>query len=107
YFKGNKPGYDEFFLLDKRPGTPAVELRCPHNGRTLRIFTDFPCLVVFCSPDRKPAMGKYGVPYSGYCHICLEPGFVPNAVNCPEYDSPVYRRGEQMVSTTVYEFSAE
>ncbi len=107
YFKGKAPGYDEFFILDKRPGTPAAELRSPATGRVMRIYTEFPSIVMFCIGDRRSAMGKQGVPYTGYCFVCLEPGFVPNAVNCPEYDSPVYRKGERLLAKSVYEFSAE
>lgn len=107
YFAGSVPRYDEFYILENKPGLPAAELYCPENGRVLKVVTDMPSMVLFADGKRKDAPGKNGKIYSGYSAVCLEPGFVPNAVNCKEYDSPIYRKGEQLHSVTKYIFTTD
>lgn len=104
YFDGNTPGYDEFYFLETKPGLPDAELYCPENGRLMHITTDMPSMVLFVNGTRKDMPGKTGGVYSGYCAVCLEPGFAPNAVNCEQYDSPIYRKGEELHSITKYIF---
>ena len=104
YFGDKLPGYDEFYLLDDSERSPAAVLKNYRNGRMMRILTDLPCLVFFANGSRKREAGKNGSIYQGYCGVALEPEFVPNAVNCHEYDSPVFRAGERLVTQTVYEF---
>lgn len=70
----------------------------------MQMFTDMPCLVLFCNGGRAPEVGKHGQIYQGFCAVCLESGFVPNAVNCAGYDSPVFRKGERLIAHTTYQF---
>lgn len=108
YFSGAAPGYDEFYILNRRePDRPAAELYSPENGRIMQIVTDMPSMVLFAIDHSKPEPGKYGQEYRGYCAVCLEPGFVPNAVNCPQYDSPLFRAGEDLRSVTKYIFKTD
>ncbi len=102
---GSLRGYDEYYLLreDRRE---AAELVCGANGRRMRLYTDLPCLVLCMFPVRKPIAGKGGAAYCGYPFVCLEPGYVPNAVNCPEYASPVFRKGEVFRAEVRYCFDA-
>ena len=107
YFADAVPGYDEFYFLEQKPGLPAAELYCPENGRLMHIVTDMPSMVLFVNGTRKDMPGKTGGVYSGYCAVCLEPGFVPNAVNCEQFDSPIYRQGESLCSVTRYIFTVD
>lgn len=104
YFRKDKIMFDEFYVYDDRQLRHVATLFCPENGREMQVFTDMPCLVLFCAGGRKPETGKEGALYEGYCAVCLETGFVPNAVNCPEYVSPVFAAGEKLTATTVYRF---
>lgn len=106
YFSGGQPKYDEFYILERNPEGPAAELYCPQNGRKMQIVTDLPSMVLFVFP-RQPAPGKNGEDISGYCAVCLEPGFTPNAVNCPEYQSPLFRKGEALRTVTRYIFKTD
>lgn len=106
YFTRELPAYDEFYLLNGRNYVHAATLSCPENGRVMKVFTDMPCLILFTTGDRKAETGKRGRIYEGYCAVCLETGFVPNAVNCPQYDSPVFRKGERLTARTIYQFLA-
>lgn len=107
YFTKEQPSYDEFYLLKGRVYHHAATLRCHLSGRVMKVFTDMPCLVLFTTGDRRAEKGKNGKVYEGYCAVCLETGFVPNAVNCPQYDSPVFRKGEKLSARTVYQFLTE
>lgn len=104
YFRKDKVMFDEFYVYEDRSPRHAATLYCSESGREMRVYTDMPCLVLFCAGGRKPESGKNGVLYEGYCAVCLETGFVPNAVNCPGYVSPVFAAGEKLTATTVYHF---
>ena len=106
YFTSAQPRYDEFYIQESNSEQLAAELHCPRNGRIMQIVTDMPSMVLFVSP-RKQTPGKDGKNYEGYCAVCLEPGFVPNAVNCPEYDSPLFRKGEELNTVTKYIFKTD
>ncbi len=103
YFMGSRIVYDEFYIQERDSERPAAKLYCPQNGRIMQVFTDMPSMVLFVAP-RQLTPGKNGENYSGYCAVCLEPGFVPNAVNCPQYDSPLFRKGEVLHTVTKYIF---
>ncbi len=107
YFTDPTPRYDEFYPLDRPSEQPAAELYSPDNGRVMRIVTDMPSIVLFVPDKGKPVAGKDGRTYTGYCAVCLEPGFVPNAVNCPQFDSPLFRKGEELYTVTKYIFSTD
>ncbi len=104
YFKNGKAMYDEFYVFDRREMRLAAALGCPETGRLMKVYTDMPCLILFCSGTRVPERGKAGALYQGYCAVCLETGFVPNAVNCTGYVPPIFGAGEALVATTVYQF---
>lgn len=107
YFPPDRRMFDEFYLLDGRKNRLAAVLRSPVSGRTMKVYTNMPCLVLFVAEGRAPECGKRGKRYEGYCSVCLETGFVPNAVNCPEYDSPVFEKGQTLQAVTVYEFGVD
>ena len=105
YFGDGPVSYDEFYLLDKQEsGKPVADLYSYNVGRGMRTYTDMPAMVLYTDPGTKRETGKNGRELGPYCGICLETGFVPNAVNLPEFDSPVVRQGASLRSTTVYEF---
>lgn len=107
YFRGKPPKFDEFYILDEEPFSLAAWIEDPASGRTMKLYTDMPCLVLFTAAGRPPYPGKHGRIYEGYCGLCLEPSFVPNAVNCPDYKSPIFAKWQPLITKTVYEFSAE
>ena len=103
----DKRGYDDFYVLPGKGMRLAAQLYCPDTGRRLNTYTDQQSLVFFTPTNCSTRPGKRGVTYPDYAGICLETQYVPNAVNCPEFDSPVFRPGEKMESWTIYEFLAE
>ena len=100
----NVTGYDDYYILQKNQFGPDAELLSRESGRIMRMFTDMPCVIIFTPVLEQPKIGKGGKAYTGYCSICLETQYVPNAVNCDLFVSPVFRAGEKMTSKTVYAF---
>ncbi|MCD8014729.1 MAG: galactose mutarotase [Lachnospiraceae bacterium] len=127
YFEDAVKLYDEVYVMNDKTSRPAAqaasqseadpqknrpfrllaELSSPETGRTLHVYSDMPSLVLFLIPIEPGVTGKHGQVYEGYCGVCLETGFVPNAVNCPQFDSPLFHKGEQLHSVTVYQFGTE
>lgn len=103
-------GYDHNFVLDHAPGEIGLcaELRDPKSGRRLTCLTDCPCVQFYSGNflDGTQA-GKNGVFYQRRAGLCLETQFAPDAVNHPEWDSPVLKAGQRYERTTIYRFDAE
>ena len=77
------------------------------TGIRMEAFTDC-CGVQFYAgnfiTDQK---GKGGVTYGRRHGFCLESQYFPNAVNQPEFPSPVLKAGEKYDSKTSYRFSVK
>lgn len=101
---GDLTGYDEYYIRDKLGYGLAAELLSRESGRKMSVYTDLPCIVVCMFPVRHAVPGKNGTNYMGYPFVCIEPQFVPNAVNCPNFDKPVFHKGEVFTAKTVYAF---
>ena len=96
-FFGSEPNYyDHCLLLQREDFGKIAELVSPQSGRLMRVYTDLPSIMLYTPPPKED--GRYKA-------VCIETQFVPNSVNCPNiYRSPVYRKGEKLVSQTIYEF---
>ncbi|MCR5625595.1 MAG: galactose mutarotase [Lachnospiraceae bacterium] len=101
----NEKGYDHNYLLENAGELKeACVLRCPRNGITLTTSTDLPGLQVYSAPALFETGGKNGRDYGSSQGICFESQYFPNAINTPEFDSPILKAGEEYVSYTVYTF---
>jgi aldose 1-epimerase len=104
------PGYDQNFVLDKKPGqlTLAATMTDPKSGRVMELLTTEPGLQVFSGQNSNGAggfVGKRDVPYQVYSSLCLEPQHFPDSPNRPEFPSTVLRPGERYTQISVYRFS--
>jgi aldose 1-epimerase len=104
------PGYDQNFVLDKKPGQLALAatMTDPKSGRVMELFTTEPGLQVFSGQNSNGTggfVGKRDVPYQVYSSLCLEPQHFPDSPNRPEFPSTVLRPGEWYAQTSVYRFS--
>jgi len=104
------PGYDQNFVLDKKPGQLAFAARMtdPQSGRVMELFTTEPGLQVFSGQNSTGAgafVGKRNIPYHVYSSLCLEPQHFPDSPNRPEFPSTVLRPGEWYTQTSLYRFS--
>jgi aldose 1-epimerase len=104
------PGYDQNFVLDKKPGELALAatLTDPRSGRVMEVLTTEPGLQVFSGQNSNGAggfVGKRDVPYQVYSSLCLEPQHFPDSPNRPEFPSTVLRPGATYSQLSVYRFS--
>ncbi|MGN0369719.1 MAG: aldose epimerase family protein [Butyrivibrio sp.] len=101
-------GYDHNFCL--KTNGESVELVakvvCEKTGRVMDIFTDLPGLQMYTGNfinEKNP--GKDGAVYHPRCGVAFETQFYPDAINQPQFPSPVVKAGEQFNYCTVYHFS--
>jgi aldose 1-epimerase len=100
-------GYDHNWVLDKggdKMGACA-EIYDAKSGRHVTCTTTLPCVQFYCGNFiAGDQAGKGGFVYKKRAGLCLETQFAPDAINRPEFDSPVLKAGKKFDSTTVYHF---
>lgn len=96
-------GFDHNFCLDPGDG-PAATVVCPRTGIRMELYTDQPGCQLYTAGWLTPRQGKSGARYDASHGLCLETQNYPNAVNLPQFPSPVLKAGTVFTSETVYRF---
>ena len=94
-------GYDHNFILTD---PNAAELYSPESGIVMQVWTDLPGLQVFSGNGFDNPVGKGGCKHITHGAICLETQQYPNAINTPDFPSPILRAGERLHTETKYLF---
>ena len=102
FFTGEIPGYDDFYVVPGEGMRRVAVATAPTNGRRMTVFSDAEGLIFFTPTGDHQKVGEMEL--DGYTSFCIEMQFVPNAVNCPQYRSPVFRAGETLHTRTIYAF---
>lgn len=100
--------YDLAYQLDEPRDTPArvATLYDPATGRVMEVHTTAGALIVYSGVYLDGTLrGKGGAIYAKNAGICLETGHLPDAVNRPEFASPIIRPGQTYRHRCVYRFS--
>ena len=100
-------GYDHNFVCDKyQKGevTPVAVAVSKKTGIRMSVFSDCPCVQFYAGNFIKEEQGKNGHIYRKRNGFCLETQVEPNAINMPEFHSPVLKAGEKYLSRTIYQF---
>ncbi len=92
-------GYDCNFILK---GELAAVAKSEQSGIQLSVYTDMPGLQ-FYSGNYLEGMGKTRAYHPRYA-FCLEPQYVPNAVNLPRFQAPLLKKGEKRTQYIRYAF---
>jgi len=96
-------GYDHNFPLSGEFATAAV-LSC--DGITMTVKTDLPDLGFYAANFLAEQQGKNGARYGRRHGVCLEPQYLPNAVNLPDVSPrPVWKAGEEKTHRTQFCFA--
>lgn len=98
-------GYDHPFVLNGE-GERVIILVDQESGRTLRVETDQPSVVVYTSNQLEGDFHISGVQARKYLGVCLETQGYPDAIHHPNFPSIVLDKDEVYRSTTTYQFSA-
>lgn len=101
-------GYNHYFLIDGADGVAVREaalLSDPLSGRTLRVYTDQPGLMLYTGNWLAGApAGKQGAVYADHAGVAIECQDAPDAPNRPEFKSVVLRPGEIYSRRVAYLF---
>ncbi|MEM1484953.1 aldose epimerase family protein [Oscillospiraceae bacterium PP1C4] len=100
-------GYDHNWVLNtgNRQMGICAELYAPVSGRHLTCYTDKPCIQIYTGNGMDGTQaGKDGCYYGRRSGIALETQFSPDAINHPEWDSPVLKAGQVYDYTTIFKF---
>lgn len=100
-------GYDHNFALDRAgDGLESVAtVYSPKTGIQMEVITDCVGMQLYTANGVGGQKGKGGVVYQRNAALCLETQFFPNAVNEPNFASPLIDAGTTYRSETVYRFS--
>lgn len=98
-------GYDHNYIINGEGMRLAAELIGDQSKIKMDIYTDMDGIQLYTGNFIEGApRGKGGASYQNRDAVCLETQFLPNAVNCPAFPSPVLRAGEIYHRHTAYRF---
>ncbi len=106
--KGN--GYDHNWVIKREGEGLALAAKAWDKlcGRGMEVWTDMPGLQFYTAnylDDSLP--GKNGAVYRARHGYCFETQYYPDAVNHPQFPSPVIKAGIEKLTETVYRFYTE
>lgn len=101
-------GYNHNFVNDNNGELSLIaEAKCEETGIYLYTYTDCPGVQLYAGRYIDEQKGKDGVMYGNHHGFCLETQFFPDAMNRPEFESPILRAGDVYRSVTVYRLAVE
>ncbi|MCD8083364.1 MAG: galactose mutarotase [Clostridiales bacterium] len=100
-------GYDHNWAFNHAPGELALSARVidEKSGRVMDIYTDLPGVQFYTANGLKPNIGKNGANYGPRGGYCFETQYFPDAINKPQFASPLLKEGKEYRTTTIYRFS--
>lgn len=102
----NCMGYDTNFCIDGTGWRKFVESKGDGSGIRMVGYTDQPGVQLYTGNMLHGQKGKVGY-YTPHAGFCLETQNYPNAINCPNYPSPVLKKGERYHTVTEFAFFTE
>lgn len=105
-------GYDHNWVLnhdrDLKEVSLAAKAKDPKSGRVMEVYTDLPGMQFYTANFLKPEIeGKEQAAYGRRSAYCFETQYYPDAINKPEFPSPVLKAGEEYETTTIYRFTTD
>ena len=99
-------GYDHNYVLSDKTGEMRVMANayCEETGIAMEASTDCCGVQLYAGNFIGEQTGKGGAAYHDRSAFCLESQFYPNAVNEPDFPSPVVKAGHTYHTETSYRF---
>lgn len=98
-------GYDHNWCLNNGGKFAKVAtLEADRTSLVMDVYTDLPGVQIYTGNFIHDEPGKLGVTYPHRAGICFETQFYPDAINHPNFPSPICRAGEIYETTTEYRF---
>ncbi len=99
-------GFDHNFVLDSpEDWKVAAEAYCARTGIAMRVETTAPAMQFYSGNFITAKVGKQGTPLAPRYGLCLETQIHPDAVNQPNFPSPILPAGGHYFSRTSYVFT--
>ena len=100
-------GYDHNWALNHKKGELALSAKAVDeaSGRVMEVYTDLPGIQFYTANFLSDVIGKDGAVYAPRSGYCFETQYFPDAINKPQFDSPVLKAGDEYKTTTIYRFS--
>lgn len=101
-------GYDHNWALNHPAGELSLAAKAmdEKSGRVMEVYTDLPGVQFYTANSMTPPVtGKDGVQYAPRGGYCFETQYFPDAVNKPQFASPILKAGDEYKTTTIYKFS--
>lgn len=102
-------GYDHNWALNHKEGELALSAKAVDeaSGRVLEVYTDLPGIQFYTANFLSPMEGKEKAVYDKRHAYCFETQYFPDAINKPQFASPVLKGGDIYKTTTIYKFKTE
>jgi aldose 1-epimerase len=102
-------GYDHNFVLDRtKDGIEKIATAySAKSGIRMDVSTDCIGIQLYSANFIAGQKGKGGHIYANRDAFCLETQYFPNAINEPNFSTPLTEAGETYTSKTIYTFSVE
>ena len=98
-------GYDHNWVLQNHGNLEKVaQVEDDASGIVMDAYTDLPGVQFYAGNFIGEQTGKGGAAYHDRSAFCLESQFYPNAVNEPDFPSPVVKAGHTYHTETSYRF---
>ena len=99
-------GLDQNFCVGDGTGDyqKVAELRDNYSSRVMEVYTDMPGIQLYAGNHLGGNDQKGDIPYVKYGGLCLEAQMYPNAVNIPEFESPLIEAGVPKYHVCGYRF---
>ena len=75
------------------------------SGRCMEVYTDLPGVHFYTANFLSGLAGKEEAVYEARSGFCFETQYFPDAVNKPNFPSPILKAGEEYNTTTVFKFT--
>ena len=102
---GNKSYDHNFVISNQNSGIRKIaEAYNQTEAIYMEVYSDLPGMQFYTGNTMKTQKAKDGVLYSERCGFCMEPQYYPNSVNIDGFEKPIFEKGEEYKTTTIYEF---
>ena len=95
---------NNWVLRDNKAHTPQLAAVLSTSERTMEVLTTCPALQVYTGNYVENNIGKSGTLYRPQNAVCLETQNIPDAVNHPNFPSPVLLPNHTFSELTIYRF---
>ncbi|RDU24989.1 aldose epimerase family protein [Anaerosacchariphilus polymeriproducens] len=99
-------GFDHNYMIEN-PHTglrKIAEAKNHFQGITMEVYSDLPGMQFYTGNSLKKMQGKNEGIYGKYSGFCMEPQYFPNSINVEGFEKPVFDKGKEYKTSTIYQF---